>query len=126
MLNDSCERGTKYVAQNGKTAKVNSTKESKRLTVLGLTTLNGQPLMCVVIFFGKDRNLFVESGVDPFHSLLYNKHNTDYTNSNFNFFQDNYGPDKLFPGSPVCNFEGKNVPTIIRYSEKGSILMILS
>ena len=62
----------------------------------------------------------MKSGVDPFHSL-YNKHNGDYTNSNFNFFQDNYDPGKLFPGSPVCNFEGKNIPTMIRYSEKGSI-----
>ena len=27
----------------------------------------------------------------------------------------------MFPGGPVCEFKGKQIPTMIRYSEKGSI-----
>ena len=93
----------------GGTAKVNSTKKSKKFTVLGLTTLRGDPLMCVVIMEGKERNPFFESGVDPFHPL-YSSYDRNNSNSNFKFFEDNFGPGKLFPGGPVCNFEGKEVP----------------
>ena len=120
MLNDGHEGGTKYVTRCGESAKVNSTKKSKKFTLLGLTTLRGDPLMCVVIIEGKERNPFIESGVDPFHPM-YSSYDADHTSSNFKFFEDNYGPEKLFPGGPTCNFEGKNVPCMVRYSDKGSI-----
>ena len=92
----------------------------KKITVLGLTTLDGQPVMCIVIIEGKERNVFVESGVDPFHPL-YDTFKGNIQYSNYETFQDNYGPGKLFPGGPVCEFEGKRIPTMVRYSEKGSI-----
>ena len=69
---------------------------------------------------GKERNPFIESGVDAFHPL-YCCYDQDHTSSNFKFFEDNFGPGKLFPGGHVCNFEGKEVPCMVRYSDKGSI-----
>ena len=120
MLNDGHSGGAKYLARKGDTPKINSTKKKKKFTVLGLTTLNGTPLMCVVIFEGKERNVFVESGIDPFHPL-YDSFEGDVASSNFGTFEDNYGPGKLFPGGPVCTFEGTSIPTMVRYSERGSI-----
>ena len=120
MLNDGHQGGTKFVCRKGNTPKVNATKKSKKFTVLGLTTLQGDTLMCVVIIEGKERNVFVESGVDPFHPF-YKTHRDDISNSNIELLQDNFGPGKLFPGGPTCEFEGKEIPTMIRYSEKGGI-----
>ena len=69
MLNDGHEE----------TAKVNATKKSKRFTVLGLTTLHGDPLMYVVIIEGKEQNPFLERGVDLLHPLYfcYNQYHTN-------------------------------------------------
>lgn len=69
MLNDSHQGGMKYVCRKGETPKINATNKSKKFTVLGLTTLRGDPLVCVIILEGKEQNVFVESGVDPFHPL---------------------------------------------------------
>ena len=122
MLNNGRFGGKKFLSRKGNVAKINSTKKSKKFTVLGVTNLKGNPVMCIVIFEGKERNVFLESGVDPFHPLfeLYTAEE-DHLNSNFSFFEDNYGPGQLFPGGPVCEFKGIKVPTMIRYSKKGSI-----
>ena len=69
MMNDGHLGGTKFITRRGNNAVINSTKKSKRFTVLGLTTLTGDPLMCVVIFEGKERNPLMESGIDIFHPL---------------------------------------------------------
>ena len=58
---------SKFVGKKGSAAKMNATKKAKHFTVLGLTSLTGKPVMCVVIIAGKGRNLFVESGIDCFH-----------------------------------------------------------
>ena len=42
-----------------------SSRNDKHFTLLGLTLLSGEPLMCVVIFAGKRRNPVVEMGIDP-------------------------------------------------------------
>ena len=120
MMNDGHLGGMKFITRRGNNAVINSTKKSKRFTVLGLTALTGDPLMCVVIFEGKERNPLLESGIDVFHPLS-QQFEGDITDSNMDFFESNYGKGKLFPGGPVCDFEGKKVPTMIRYSEKGSI-----
>ena len=62
--------------------------------------------MCVIIFEGKERNVLLESGIDPFHPML-DDYEGDPSESNFEFFEDNYGKGKLFPSGPVCDFEGK-------------------
>ena len=120
MLNDRHQGGSKYICRKGETPKINATKKSKKFTVLGLTTLRGDPLMCVIILEGKERNVFMESGVDPFHPLN-QSFQGDIANSNVEILEDNYGPGRLFPGGPTCEFEGTEVPAMIRYSEKGGI-----
>ena len=120
MMNDGHLGGMKFLTRKGNTAIINATKKSKRYTVLGLTTLSGEALMCVVIFEGKDRNPVMESGIDMFHPKA-KDFEGEITESNIEFFEENYGPGNLFPGGPVCEFEGKEIPTMIRYTEKGSI-----
>ena len=114
--------GEKILSRKGNSAKINSTKRSKRFTVLGVTNLSRQPIMCVVIMEGKERNVFLESGIDPFHPF-YESYAAaeDELKSNYTFFEDNYGPGNLFPGRLVCEFEGTKILTMVRYSEKGSI-----
>ena len=122
MLNDGFIGGKKFLSRKGDTAKICATKKSRRFTVLGVTNLAGDPVMCVIIYEGKERNVFVESGIDPMHPL-YN-HFDDCSvdeDNNFEFFENNYGKGRLFPGGHVCEIEGKKIPTMIRYSEKGSI-----
>ena len=116
MLHDGHQGGTRFVCRRGETPKVNSTKKSKRFTVLGLTTLRGDPLMCVIILKGKERNVFVESRVDPFHPL-FDTFQDDIANSKYDVLESNYGPGKLFPGGPTCYFEGKEIPAMIRMSD---------
>ena len=120
MLNDGHQGGTKYVCRRGETPKINATKKSKKFTVLGLTNLRGEAIMCVIIIEGKERNVFVESGVDPFHPLN-ESFQGDIANSNIDVLEDNYSPGRLFPGGPTCIFEGKEIPVMVRYSEKGGI-----
>ena len=50
------------ITRTRETSKVNSTNKSKRFTVLGLSTLQKDPLMCIVIIEGKERK-----GKEPFH-----------------------------------------------------------
>ena len=45
ILHDGHQGGTRYVCRRGETPKINVTKISKKFTVLGLTTLRGDPLM---------------------------------------------------------------------------------
>ena len=41
--------------------------------------------------------------------------------SDAGFFLKNTGPVKYFPGGPVYHFRGKDVPTLIQWSNGGSI-----
>ena len=126
MMNDGHFGGKKFLTRKGDVAKINSTKKSKRFNVLGVTNLSGAPIMCVVILEGKDRNVSVESGIDPFHPLYESYEAADEDEkSNFTFFENNYWPGKLFPGGRVCEFEGTRIPTMIRYSDKGSITPVI-
>ena len=120
MMNDGHIGGMRFITRKGNNATLNCTKKSKKYTVLGLTNLLGQPIMCVVIFEEKERNPLLESGIDTTHPLS-SEFDGEITEDNTEFFKDNYGAGKLFPGGPVCEFEGVEIPTMVRYSEKGSI-----
>ena len=54
MMNDRHFRGKKFLTRKGDAAKINATRKSKRFTVLGITNLLGDPIMCVVIMEGKE------------------------------------------------------------------------
>ena len=37
------------------------------------------------------------------------------------FFENNSGMEKLYPGGPTCMYRGKRVPCMARFTPKGSI-----
>jgi hypothetical protein len=53
MVNDGHIGGTKYICQKGDEPKTPSSKKEKHFMCLGLTALDGNPVMCVVIIDSK-------------------------------------------------------------------------
>lgn len=92
--------------------KVSST--DRHFTLIGLTTLSGTPLMCIVVMKGKRVRPEVELGIDPFAEIVGEQGDANYV-------RNNTGKEKLLPGGPTCVFEGKEVPCFIRWSPSGSI-----
>ena len=56
--------GELLICERGKTPQVKIHVRNKHFTVIGLTTLTGNPAMCVVIFTGKMLNALCETGLD--------------------------------------------------------------
>ena len=67
-----------------------TSNKNHHFTCLGLTCLDGRPLMCVVIVAGKHYDTYVESGVD-WDKLK--------TQNDYEFFKENFGGGKVFPGA---------------------------
>ena len=88
--------------------------KDKHFTLLGLTSLNGDAVMCVIIFAGKREQAVVETGMDVFAPEEGDVRDED-------FFKKNSGANKKFPGGPTCTFQGKQIPCLTRWSPKGSI-----
>ena len=61
--------------------------------------------MSVVIIIGKHKKAEVESGIDIFAELIFQKN----------------GKGKRFLGVTTCNFRGKEIPCMVRWSDNGSI-----
>ncbi len=89
-------------------------KANRRFSLIGLTPLNGQLGMCIVIIQGIRHSRAVEVGIDI-------SVQPDGDTKFADFFLKNAGPGKYFPRGPVCHFRGKDVPTLIRCSDSGSI-----
>ena len=101
-----CERGT--VPQR----KVSN--KDKHFTLMGLTALTGKPVMCILVLTGKTPKTDVETGIDMFAESI-------GVATDHDFFINNSGPGKRFPGGPTCNFRGKEIPCFVRWSDKGSM-----
>ena len=82
--------------------------------MLGLTNLLGEAVICVIIFAGVERIPLVETGLDLSAPVVGNVEDCD-------FFKDNSGLGKRFPGGPTCHYKGHNVPCLHRWSKKGVI-----
>ena len=96
-----------------------STKTS-HFTCLGLTRLDGEALMCVVIIQGKKRDIATESGID-WNALSQLDIDDIPEGQEATFFINNFGKNKVFPGGPSCFYKGKEVPAFITFSEGGGI-----
>ena len=70
--------------------------------------------MCIVIFAGEIPNTLTETGLDL-------EAETFGCPTDADFFDQNSGPGKRFPGGPTCHFKGVDVPCLCRWSTKGSI-----
>ena len=79
---------------------IQCSRNDRTFTLLGLTLLNGVPLMCVVIFAGKRRNPVLEMAVDLFTEEIGSQNDADYMIKNM-------GKGKRFPSGPTCEAQGK-------------------
>ena len=114
MKGDGHAGGRLYLAPKGSVAYRKFCKADRKFTLIGLTSLDGQPVMCIVIIQGTQVNRSAEVGIDISIEPQGDPEDPD-------FFLKNSGPGKYFPGGPVCHFKGKNIPPMVRWSESGSI-----
>ena len=56
--------GQLMLCERGKTPQLKISTRDKHYTMMGLTSINGKPVMCVVIFAGKRPNALCETGLD--------------------------------------------------------------
>ena len=78
--------------------------------MIGLTAGTGAPVMCIIIFAAEELTFHQRMGHDV--------RTTYYEDVDI---RGNSGPGKCFPGGPICRFRGKNIPSLIASSPKGSI-----
>ena len=104
------------------TAQYKKHKKGKRFTTLPLMSLSGDPVMCVIIIEETLQYLFIELGIDV--TKLVDNVNIDNVTADEEtistyYIRQNMGPGKLFPGGPMCNSNGKQVPYMVRYTKGG-------
>ena len=87
----------------------------KRFTMIGLTALDGSPVMCILIIAQKVKDLSIETGINITVDPIGDPKDGDH------YFFNNSGPGKYFPGPPTCTFRGKEVPALVRWNESGNI-----
>ena len=87
----------------------------KRFTMIGLTALDGSPVMCILIIAQKVKDLSIETGIDITVNPDGDPKDGDH------YFFNNSGPGKYFPGPPTCTFRGKEIPALVRWNESGNI-----
>ncbi len=97
MKGDGHVGGRLYLTAKGQTVSRKASKVDRRFTLIGLTSLNGQPVMCIVIIYGNKPNRAVEVDIDI-------SVQPDGDPNDVDFFLKNAGPYKYFPGGPVCHF----------------------
>jgi hypothetical protein len=119
MVNDGHIAGKRYVCQRGDEPKTPATKKDKHFTCLGLTALDGQPVMCVIIIDSKKRDLLVETGVDTECARVDNSVCTN--DDEFSYLERNLGTDSQYPGGPVCNFKNKEIPCMVEFTSGGGM-----
>lgn len=112
--------GQRYLTGVNEEAVESVSTRSHHFTCLGLTRLDGEPLMCVVIIAGKTHDIAVELGIDWLKLNDFDMDGNDMK-TNTQFVKDNMGMDKLLPGAPTCMFKGKQVPAFVTFNEGGGM-----
>ena len=114
MKGDGYNGGEKLVGERGTISQQKTSTRNRKFTMIGLTSFDGEPVMCVLILEGKLPNGSIEAGIDiTVHP--------DGTTTDSDFIIKNCGKGKYFPGGPECIYRGKTVPALIRWHESGSI-----
>ena len=106
--------GERWLCSPGTIPQRKISTKNKHYTTLGLTLLNGHPLMCVVIMAGEKPKAEVETGIDVFAEAVGNVDDDDY-------FERNTGKGKKYPCGPTCEVRGVTVPCLVRWSPKGGM-----
>jgi len=84
---------------------------------MGLITLSGDPVICIIIIAGKQPSALVKMVINNSAQLV--------GNVGDEIFKNNGGEDKLYPAGSTCNFRGKTVLCFIRWNEKGGITSLI-
>ena len=114
---DGHEAGTKFVVGKGQVPRTSCVTTDHRFTLLPITAANGEPVICVIIFQGKSSEVPASwaSGIDI---LLEPTRGAD---GKISIDDCNFGQNKYFPGGPICNFRGKQIPCATYVTEGGGI-----
>ena len=110
---DGSKGGQKMLVERGSEARTACSTSDAHWTTLGFTAVNGEPVLCVIIFASKTLSVEERLGVDI--------HAPSPQDDDAMFSRDHYGPGKYFPGGPRCNFRGVDVPCFVTCSSKGII-----
>ena len=102
------------MCEQGKTPQIKINTKEKHYTVLAPKSLDGKPVMCCVIFTGKRINAMCETSLDLNVEAIGDVSDEDY-------FENNSGKGKMFPGGPMCHVRGVEVPCFCAWSNKGGI-----
>ena len=125
--------GKLFLTGPGMEAAVLSSKKDRKFTVLGLTALTGEPVMCVIIIEGTRGNHLLETRIDMNlieHIDIDSYKDGSLTIDHTAFLLNNTGPGNLFLGgptchfkgkSPTCHFKGKKIQSMVRFRESGGI-----
>ena len=119
---DGAKGGQRFLCGADQEAYQSSATKNCHFTVLGLTTLAGEGLMCVVIIQGKKRDIMCETGIDWERLCREDISNVDiHEDEEDKFFEANFGEDKIFPGGPSCYHKGIKIPAYITFNEHGGM-----
>ena len=80
---------------------------------MGFTCATGEPLMCALIFSGKELEDEWVLGHDPFVEWFGGDNGT---------MEENTGKGKTYPQGPACELNGVNIPCFCCCSESGGIM----
>jgi hypothetical protein len=103
--------GEKFLCKKGSRPQQRSSTQDAHFTVLGFTAATGEAVLCAIIFAAKELEEQWVLGLDPQALWIGDKDN----------LEGNTGEGKRYPQGPVCNINGKEVPTFCCCSESGSI-----
>jgi hypothetical protein len=106
--------GTKAISEQDCIAQQKVSKKEK-ITVIVLTALTKEPVMCTIIIQGKERKVEIELDID------YSPAHWEGSSGNVDFIAKKIGPGRRFPGGPTCHFLGKDIPCLVRMSESGGV-----
>ena len=104
MKRDGHVVGRLYLTAKGKAASRKTSKTDRRFTMIGLTSLNSQPVMCIMIIQGVEENRAVEAAIDI-------SVQPDGNPSDAYFFLKNNGPGNISLEEQSTTLEVKMSPT---------------
>ena len=107
--------GQKYQCETGMVPQIKASHSNERhFTTLGFTSLSGKPVLCLVIIAGVRELYEIETGIDSDADVIGHPSDPD-------FFEKNRGKGKIYPMGPECEYKGKTIPCLVRWSPNGSI-----
>ena len=137
MANDRTYGGNKRCHAKGASVSLPGCTSATHFTTMGFTTLNGEPVLCVIVIqkgsklnlaerFGFDSNATWYGDIAVFEKIKDSKDEDGKITIEegaipSDLLTANMGPGKAFPGGPTCEFNGNEIPAFVTHSESGGI-----